>query len=52
MNVILIYFLLIIFLSNIYNSISQTNDKIISFELNNNNISIIKGYFEFYINEK
>ena len=52
MNVILIYFLLIIFLSNIYNSISQTNDKIISFELNNNNISIIKGNFEFYINEK
>ncbi len=52
MNVILIYFLLIIFLSNIYNSISQTNDKIISFELNNNNISIIKGYFEFYINGK
>lgn len=51
MNVILIYFLLIIFLSNIYNSISQTNDKIISFELNNN-ISIIKGNFEFYINEK
>ena len=52
MNVILIYFLLIIFLSNIYNSISQTNDKIISFELNNNNISIIKGNFEFYINGK
>ena len=52
MNVILIYFLLIIFLANIYNSISQTNDKIISFELNNNNISIIKGNFEFYINEK
>ena len=52
MNVILIYFLLIIFLSNIYNSISQTSDKIISFELNNNNISIIKGNFEFYINEK
>ena len=52
MNVILIYFLLIIFLSNIYNSISQTNDKIISFELDNNNISIIKGNFEFYINEK
>ena len=52
MNVILIYFLLIIFLSKIYNSISQTNDKIISFELNNNNISIIKGNFEFYINEK
>ena len=52
MNVILIYFLLIIFLSNIYNSISQTNDKIILFELNNNNISIIKGNFEFYINEK
>ena len=52
MNVVLIYFLLIIFLSNIYNSISQTNDKIISFELNNNNISIIKGNFEFYINEK
>ena len=52
MNVILIYFLLIIFLSNIYNSISQTNDKIISFELNYNNISIIKGNFEFYINEK
>ena len=52
MNDILIYFLLIIFLSNIYNSISQTNDKIISFELNNNNISIIKGYFEFYINGK
>ena len=51
MNVILIYFLLIIFLSNIYNSISQTNDKIISFELNNN-ISIIKGNFEFYINGK
>ena len=52
MNVVLIYFLLIIFLSNIYNSISQTNDKIILFELNNNNISIIKGNFEFYINEK
>ena len=52
MNVILIYFLLIIFLSNIYNSISQTNDKIISFELNNNNISIIKGNIEFYINGK
>ena len=52
MNIILIYFLLIIFLSNIYNSISQTSDKIISFELNNNNISIIKGNFEFYINEK
>ena len=52
MNIILIYFLLIIFLSNIYNSISQTNDKIISFELNNNNISIIKGNFEFYINGK
>ena len=52
MNVILIYFLLIIFLSNIYNSISQTNDKIILFELNNNNISIIKGNFEFYINGK
>ena len=52
MNVILIYFLLIIFLSNIYNSISQTNDKIISFELNNNNISRIKGNFEFYINGK
>ena len=52
MNVVLIYFLLIIFLSNIYNNISQTNDKIILFELNNNNISIIKGNFEFYINGK
>ena len=54
MNVILIYFLLIIFLSNIYNNNSEFNDRILNFDLNNKNISIVRGdiYFYFYYNDQ
>ena len=48
MNVILIYILLIIFLLEIYNSNSEFNDRILAFDLNNKNISIVKGNIEFY----
>ena len=51
MNVFLIYFLLIIFLSQIFDNNAEFNDRILTFDLNYKNISIVKGNFQFYLHK-
>ena len=48
MNVFLIYFLLIIFISQIFDNNAEFNDRILTFDLNYKNISIVKGNIQFY----
>ena len=48
MNVFLIYFLLIIFISQIFGNNAEFNDRILTFDLNYKNISIVKGNIQFY----
>ena len=49
MNVILIHFLLIIFITKIYNKNLEITDKIIKYDLNIKNISLVKGNIKFSI---
>jgi len=44
----LIYFLLIIFISQIFDNNAEFNDRILTFDLNYKNISIVKGNIQFY----
>ena len=48
MNVFLIYFLLIIFISEIFDNNAEFKDRILTFDLNYKNISIVKGNIQFY----
>ena len=48
MNVFLIYFLLIIFISQIFDYNAEFKDRILTFDLNYKNISIVKGNIQFY----
>ena len=48
MNVFLIYFLLIIFISQIIDNNAEFKDRILTFDLNYKNISIVKGNIQFY----
>ena len=48
MNVFLIYFLLIIFISQIFDNNAEFKDRILTFDLNYKNISIVKGNIQFY----
>ena len=51
MNVFLIYFLLIIFISQIFDNNAEFNDRILTFDLNYKNISIVKGNIQFYLHK-
>ena len=48
MNVFLIYFLLIILISQIFDNNAEFKDRILTFDLNYKNISIVKGNIQFY----